>query len=136
MAPDRDRTAGVPVGDGQHISPAEFLLMAGFVVYRAPLAPADARDAARRVLDAVLGVAAAHGFAHSDTLESMMMSADKSAHVWTLAEQATAAIGDTGAYLQVLRNAGVTLDADSECHARPSREPAKSNRRTLRRAAM
>jgi hypothetical protein len=101
------------VGNGQHISPTEFLLMAGFLTYRAPLAAADARAAARRVLDAILGVAADHGFAHSDTLESMMASAEKSAQVWRLAEQATAAVGDTSTYLQVIRGAGVTLEADS-----------------------
>jgi len=112
MALYHDSTAGVPVGKGQHVSPAEFLLMAGFLAYRAPLAPVDARAAARRVLDAVLGVAAAHGFAHSDTLESMMASADKSTSVWRLAEQAAAAVGDTVAYLQVIRGAGVTLEVD------------------------
>lgn len=113
MTPDHDTTPGVPVGDGQHISPAEFLLMAGFLAYRAPLATADARAAARRILDAVLGVAAAHGFAHSDTLESMMASAEKSARVWRLAQQATAAVGDTVAYLQVIRDAGITLDVNA-----------------------
>jgi hypothetical protein len=107
---NHDRNPGVPVGNGQHISPAEFLLMAGFLAYRAPLAPVDARTAARRVLDAVLCVAAARGFAHSDTLESLMASADKSACVRSLAEQAAAAVGDTAAYLQVIRDAGVTLE--------------------------
>jgi len=112
MTQDRDDMDGVPVGNGQHISPAEFLLMAGFLAYRAPLAPVDARAAARRVLDAVLGVAATHGFAHSDALESMMASAEKSSRMWRLAEQATAAVGDTVAYLQVIRGAGVTLEVD------------------------
>jgi len=112
MALNHDSTAGVPVGNGQQVSPAEFLLMAGFLAYRAPRAEVDARVAARRVLDAVLGAAAAHGFAHSDTLESMMASAEKSTRVWRLAEQATAAVGDTIAYLQVIRGAGVTLEVD------------------------
>lgn len=110
MRPDHGNTAGVPVGNGRHISPAEFLLMAGFLANRAHLAPVDARAAARRVLDAVLGVAVAHGFAHSDALESMMASAEKSTHVWELAEQATAAVGDTVAFMQVIRGAGVTLE--------------------------
>jgi hypothetical protein len=39
MTRDRVNSDGVPVGDGEHISPAEFLLMAGFLTYRAPLAP-------------------------------------------------------------------------------------------------
>jgi hypothetical protein len=112
MAFNHCGTASVPVGNGLHISAAEFLLMAGFLAYRAPLAQADARAAARRVLDAVLGVAAAHGFAHSDILESMMASAEKSAHLWRLAEQATAAVGDTAAYLQVIRDAGVMLEVN------------------------
>ncbi len=112
MELNHDSTAGVPVGNGQQVSPAEFLLMAGFLAYRAPRAAVDARAAARRVLDAVLAVAAAHGFAHSEALESMMASAEKSARVWQLAEQATTAVGDTLAYLQVIRGAGVTLEMD------------------------
>jgi hypothetical protein len=108
----RHNTEGVPVGDGQHISPAEFLLMAGFLVYRAPLAPNAARAAARRILDTVFGVAAASGFAHSDALEMMMANAEKSSRIWTLAEQATAAVGDTTAFLQVIRGAGVSLEGD------------------------
>jgi hypothetical protein len=112
MTQGRHNTDGVPVGNGQHISPAEFLLMAGFLAYRAPLAPTAARAAARRILDAVLGVAAARGFAHSDALELMMANAEKSSRMWRLAEQATAAVGDTAAYLQVVRDAGVTLEVD------------------------
>lgn len=113
MALDRGSTEGVPVGDGRCISPAEFLLMAGFLAYRAPLAPIDARVAARRVLDAVLGAAADHGFADSDVLESLMASAERSSRARRLAEQATAAVGDTLACMQVIRGAGVTLDADA-----------------------
>lgn len=112
MTQDRRNTDGVPVGEGQHISPAEFLLMAGFLAYRAPLATAAAQAAARRILDAVLGVAAAHGFAYSDVLETMMASGEKSSRVWTLAEEATAAVGDTTAYLQVIRGAGVTMEGN------------------------
>ena len=112
MALDHGSANGVPVGDGHHISPAEFLLMAGFLAYRAPRATLDARAAARRVLDAVLGAAAAHGFAHADALEAMMASAGRSKRVLRLAEQASAACGDTAAYLQVIRGAGVTLDVD------------------------
>jgi hypothetical protein len=112
MALDHGNGDGVPVGNGRYISPTEFLLMAGFLTYRASLAPIDARVAARRVVDAVLGAATAHGFAYADALESMMASAEKSARVRRLAEQATAAVGDTVAYLQVIRGAGVTLEAD------------------------
>lgn len=112
MTEGRPNTKGVPVGDGRQISPAEFLLMAGFLVYRAPLASAAARAAARRVLDAVFGSAAAGGFAHSDVLETMMANAGKSSAMWTLAEQATAAVGDTTAFLQVIRGAGVSMEGD------------------------
>lgn len=111
MTQGRSGTGGVPVGEGQHISPAEFLLMAGFLVYRAPLAPAAARAAARRVLDATFGAAAARGFAHSNALEAMMAHAEKSSRIWTLAEQATAAVGGTTAFLQVIRDAGVAMEA-------------------------
>ena len=113
MTQGRDDTNGVPVGDGQHISPAEFLLMAGFLAYRAPLASADARAAARRVLVAVLEVATARGFAESDVLEAMMANAEKSSRMLGLAKQATAAVGNTATYLQVIRGAGVTMEADS-----------------------
>ncbi|WP_233887259.1 hypothetical protein [Paraburkholderia flagellata] len=112
MSRFHDMPEGVPVGNGHHISPAEFLLMAGFLAYRAPLASVDARAAARRVLDAVLSAAAAHGFVHADALESMMASAERSANVRSLAEQASAAVGDTFAYMQVIRSAGVALEAD------------------------
>jgi hypothetical protein len=112
MTQGQHNASGVPVGEGRHISPAEFLLMAGFLVYRAPLAPTAARAAARRILDATFGAAAARGFAHSDVLETMMAHAEKSSRMWTLAEQATAAVGDTTAFLQVIRGAGVSMEGD------------------------
>ena len=108
----RRDTEGVPVGGGRHISPAEFLLMAGFLTYRAPLAPVDARAAGRRILDAVFRAAEASGFAHSDVLEMMMADEPKSSRMGTLAEQATAAIGDVTAFLQVIRGAGVSIEDD------------------------
>jgi hypothetical protein len=112
MTQCRVNAEGVPVGNGQRISPTEFLLMAGFLTYRAPQAPIAARVAARRVLDAILGAAAAHGFAESDALETMMACAEKSSRMWGLAQQATTAVGDTVAYLEVIRCAGVTLDTE------------------------
>src|SRR5260370_42659215 len=112
MTEGRHNTEGVPVGDGQHISPAEFLLMAGFLVYRAPLAPAAARAVARRILDTVLGAAAASGFAHLDVLETMMANAEKTSPPWPLAEHATAAAGDTPALLPVSRGPGVPTEGD------------------------
>jgi hypothetical protein len=113
MMQGRDDTDGVPVGNGRHISPAEFLLMAGFLAYRAPLASPDARAAARRVLVAVLEVATARGFADSDLLQAMMANAEKSSLVLKLAEQATAAVGNSAAYLHVIRSAGVIMESDS-----------------------
>jgi hypothetical protein len=113
MTRDRLNRAGVPVGNGKHISPAEFFLTAGFLTYRAPLVPIAARVAARRVVDAVLRAAAAHGFADSDALETMRACAETSWRLLRLAEQATAAVGDMVAYLHVIRCAGVTLEVDS-----------------------
>lgn len=110
MTQGRCNADGVPVGKGRHISPAEFLLMAGFLVYRAPFAPAAAQAAARRVLDATFGAAEAQGFAHSDVLETMMAHAEKSSRIWMLAEQATAAVGDMATFLQVIRGAGVSME--------------------------
>ncbi|BCF99153.1 hypothetical protein PPGU19_037220 [Paraburkholderia sp. PGU19] len=112
MAQVRHNPEGVPVGNGQQISPAEFLLMAGFLAYRAPSAEAATQAAARCILHAVLGAATAGGFAYSDVLETMMETGEKSSRLWTLAEQATAAVGDTTAYLQLIRNAGITMEGD------------------------
>ncbi|MEM5388117.1 hypothetical protein VSR68_31720 [Paraburkholderia phymatum] len=112
MAQSPGDAAGVPVGNGQRISPAEFLLMAGFLAYRAPLASAEARSAARRILVAVLEVASARGFTQSDVLQAMMANAEKSSRIWKLAEQATAAVGDSANYLQVIRSAGVLIEEE------------------------
>jgi hypothetical protein len=86
--------------------------MAGFLAYRAPLASAEARSAAQRILVAVLEIASARGFTQSDVLQAMMANAEKSPHIQKLAEQATAAIGDTAIYLQVIRGAGVLIEED------------------------
>ena len=112
MTQGRHNPDGVPVGNGQQISPAEFLLMAGFLAYRAPLAEAATQAAARGILHAVLGAATAGGFAYSDVLETMMETGEKSSRLWSLAEQAAAAVGDTTAYLQVVRNAGISMEGD------------------------
>jgi len=103
---------GIPVGADEYAAPADFLLMAGFLVYEAPLAPASARAAARRILSAVLGAAAVSGFAHSDVLETLMANAEKSSRTRTLAEQAVAAVGDTAAFLQVIRGTGVPMEGE------------------------
>lgn len=87
--------------------------MAGFLAYRAPLASADARAAARPILVAVLELATARGFAHSEVLEAMMTNTEKSSHMRKMAEEATAAVGDTATYLQVIRSAGVIMETAS-----------------------
>ncbi|MGA7780830.1 MAG: hypothetical protein WCA85_24440 [Paraburkholderia sp.] len=112
MNEGRSDMQGVPVGGGRHISPAEFLLMSGFLAYRAHLAPLAARAAARRILDAVFRAAAASGFVHSVVLDTMMADEEKSPCMWTLAEQATAAIGDTTTFLHVIRGADISLQGD------------------------
>jgi hypothetical protein len=42
----------------------------------------------------------------------MIANAEKSSRMWTLAEQATAAVGDTTAFLQVIRGANVSMEGD------------------------
>jgi hypothetical protein len=43
----------------------------------------------------------------------MMANAEKSSLVLKLAEQATAAVGNSAAYLHVIRSAGVIMESDS-----------------------
>jgi hypothetical protein len=42
----------------------------------------------------------------------MMANTEKCSRMWTLAEQATAAVDDTTAFLQVIRSAGVSMEGD------------------------
>ncbi|VXC93394.1 conserved hypothetical protein [Burkholderia sp. 8Y] len=42
-----------------------------------------------------------------------MSNAEKSPQMWMLAEEAAAAVGDTGTYLQVIRGAGVIMETGS-----------------------
>jgi len=103
---------GIPVGGGEHLPPADFLLMAGFLTYEAPFAPTHARVAAQSVLRAVLSAATACGFASSDLLDTMMSRAEKSARVYALAEEAARAIGDTEAFLKVVQTTGISTEGD------------------------
>lgn len=103
---------GVPVGDGEYASPAKFLLMSGFLVYEAKKVSDDVRLAARNILDEVFAAATAGGFAKRDLLETLMSRCEKSRRVWTLAVEATEAIGDTDAFISALRRAGVRPEVD------------------------
>lgn len=109
---NRKRDEGVPVGDGEFASPAEFLLMSGLLVYEGRSADADVRQLSRDIIDAVLSAARAGGFAQGDILETMMSLGDRSERVRALAEEATRAIGDTAALLAVLQRAGVRWEGD------------------------
>jgi len=102
----------VPVGGGEYLPPADFLLMAGFLTYEVPLAPTRARAAAESILRAVLSAATAGGFPSSDVLDTLMSKKEKSARVLELAEDAARAIGDTEAFLRLLQTTGVSMEGD------------------------
>ncbi|TDY23930.1 hypothetical protein B0G81_4332 [Paraburkholderia sp. BL6665CI2N2] len=101
---------GVPVGDGEYASPAKFLLMSGFLVYEAKKAESDVRQAARNILDEVFQSAKAGGFMKGDLLETLMSRREKSPRIWALAVEATEAIGNTDAFISVLRRAGIRTE--------------------------
>jgi hypothetical protein len=104
---------GIPVGVGEYQSPADFLLMSGFLWFEARRAPLRSRLAARRVLDEVLSSARAAGFGKGDLLETLMSKCEKSDRVWELAVEATNAVGDIGAFMAALGRAGV-VEGDQE----------------------
>ncbi|SHJ70573.1 hypothetical protein [Paraburkholderia terricola] len=101
---------GVPVGDGEYASPAKFLLMSAFLVYEAKKAGSDVRLAARNILDEIFESAKAGGFMKGEILETLMSRCEKSQRVWTLAVEATEAIGDTEAFMSALRRAGIRTE--------------------------
>ncbi|GAB2877718.1 hypothetical protein GCM10027093_11280 [Paraburkholderia jirisanensis] len=107
-----DHRAGIDLGAGEFTTPADYLLMAGFLVYEAPLAPVAARLAARRILSAVLRSATARGFPNSDILETLMANGTKSPHVYRLAVDATAAVGDVHTFVEILRRAGLCREGE------------------------
>ena len=102
---------GVPVGDGEHVPPATFILMCGYLLYEAKKADADARAHARQLLDGVLTAASVAGFRRGDLLETLMSRAERTDRLMDLARAAAAAIGDTAAFLCVLRAAGAKVGA-------------------------
>lgn len=108
----RQADAGIPLGGEQYASSADYLLMAGFLVYEASRAPAGARLVARRILTAVLRTAAARGFPNADVLETLMSNREKSPRVYQLAIDAAAAVGDARAFVEIMKNAGVSAEGD------------------------
>jgi hypothetical protein len=100
----------IGVGLGERLTPAQFILMFGFLVYEAPRAPEAAKRTARHALSALLAAAAAGGFASSDLLDTMMARAERSERVDTLAEEAACAIGDATAFIDVMRRAGISME--------------------------
>ncbi|CAG9269364.1 hypothetical protein [Paraburkholderia caribensis] len=109
---NRKRDMGVPVGDGKFASPAACLLMAGFLAYEAPGGEADVHRLSCHIVDSVLSAAREAGFAKRDILETMMSLGDNSERIWALAEEATNAIGDSAAFIAVLRAAGMRWEGD------------------------
>lgn len=104
--------ADISLGGEQYTSSADYLLMAGFLVYEASRAPAGARLVARRILTAVLCTAAARGFPNADMLETLMSSREKSPRVYQLAVDAAAAVGDARAFVEVMKSAGISAEGD------------------------
>lgn len=104
--------AGIPLGGAQYTSSADYLLMAGFLVYEASRAPAGARLVARRILTAVLQAAAVRGFPNADMLETLMSNREKSSRMYQLAVDAAAAVGDARAFVDVLKKAGLQAEGD------------------------
>ena len=102
---------GVPVGDDEYVPPATFILMCGYLLYAAKKADAGARAYARQLLDGVLVAASAGGFHRGDLLETLMSRNERTDRLFNLAHAAAAAIGDTAAFLQVLRDAGANTGA-------------------------
>jgi hypothetical protein len=105
-------TAGVPVGAGDHVHPATFLLMCGYLVHVATKADAGARADARLLLDGILTAARIGGFHRADLLETLMSRNERTDRLRNLAHAAVDAIGDTDAFLFVLRAAGANVGAD------------------------
>ncbi|CAB3759367.1 hypothetical protein [Paraburkholderia solisilvae] len=104
--------SGIDLGGGEVTTPADYLLMAGFLVYEAPRAPATARLAARRILTAVLRAATARGFPNSDVLETLLANGTKSPRVYQLAVDAAAAVGDVQTFVEILRHAGLSTEGE------------------------
>lgn len=100
----------IDVGLGEKLTPAQFILMFGFLVYEAHGAPEAAKRTARHALSALLAAAAAGGFASSDLLDTMMARSEQSERVAMLAEEAGRAIGDASAFISVMRRAGISME--------------------------
>ena len=101
----------IEIAAGEYLTPAQLILMFGFLTYEAPRAPMSAKSSARIALAAILSAAAAGGFKSSDLLDTLMSRAERSARVDALAEGAVCAIGDANAFIAVIRRAGISLEA-------------------------
>ncbi|WP_367189346.1 hypothetical protein [Burkholderia sp. Ed8] len=111
MSDRRIAPQSIDVGSGEYLTPAQLILMFGFLTYEAPLAPMNAKSSARIALAAILSAAAAGGFKSSDLLDTLMSRAERSARVDALAQGAVCAIGDANAFIAVIRRAGISLEA-------------------------
>ncbi|MDR6419886.1 hypothetical protein J2801_002137 [Paraburkholderia phenoliruptrix] len=110
--PAISKLVGVPVGGGEYIHPATFLLMCGYLVHVAAKADAGARADAKQLLDGILAAARTGGFSRADLLETLMSRNEKTDRLRRLAQAAVEAIGNTTAFLLVLRAAGADVGVD------------------------
>lgn len=96
----------IPLGDGISISPAECLQFLAYVAFQTTPGAGHQIFAARAVHE-ILMAAAASGFRQAVLLETLFASRVRSERTQTLAFQATSALGDEDAFLQVLHAAGM-----------------------------
>ncbi|WP_322095148.1 hypothetical protein [Paraburkholderia bannensis] len=104
------KSESIDVGLGERLTPAQIIIMFGFLVYESPRAPEAARRTARHALSALLSAASTGGFASSDLLDTLMARAERSERVEMLAEDAVCAIGDATAFISVMQHAGISME--------------------------
>ncbi|KWZ43726.1 hypothetical protein WS72_13250 [Burkholderia savannae] len=100
----------IEIADGEYLTPAQLILMFGFLIYEAPRAPVTAKNNARAALSAILSAAAAGGFTSLDLLDTLMSRAERSARVVALATEAASVIGDANAFIDVMRRADISME--------------------------
>ncbi|QTO19594.1 hypothetical protein [Burkholderia seminalis] len=101
----------IDVGAGEYLTPAQIILMFGFLAYEAPRVPPVAKSNARIALAAILRAATAGGFKSADLLDTLMARAERSPRVDSLMDEAARAIGDASAFITVMQRAGISMEA-------------------------
>ncbi|HGO6126252.1 TPA: hypothetical protein ACK3RK_004795 [Burkholderia cepacia] len=74
----------IDVGAGEYLTPAQIILMFGFLAYEAPRVPTVAKSNARIALAAILRAATAEVFKSADLLDTLMARAERSPRVDSL----------------------------------------------------